>query len=239
MRYFIVFSYDGTKFHGFQRQKDIKNVQGTIEDTLSKVLKEDIVIKGSGRTDAGVHALGQTATFDVSRKIELEEKRLIKEALHKEIIFRRFRQVNSDFHARFSAQGKWYRYKINLGTFNNKYIGYHYQPRFKVDVNNIIKAKDVFLGTHDFHNFVSGYRDNYETTIYSIDITYENDILIIDFKGKAFYRYMIRNLVGALLDIGKSRVSISEVKEMLDNKNFDKQLATVPADGLYLMEVYY
>ncbi len=239
MRYFIEFSYDGTKFHGFQRQKDVKSVQDTIEKTLSSFLHEKILIKGSGRTDAGVHAYGQTATFDVSRKLTLDEKRKIKKLLTSDIIIRRFRQVSNTFHARFSAKKKWYRYKINLGKFNNKYIGYYYQPRFKIDVDKLINAKGIFLGYHDFHNFVSGYRDDYHTTINSIEISLNNNILTIDFKGVAFYRYMVRNLVGALLDVSKGKIDKNALKDMLDKKDYQKQLSTVPADGLYLIKVYY
>lgn len=239
MRYFIEFSYDGTKFHGFQRQKNVKSVQGTIEKVLSKVLKENISIKGAGRTDAGVHALGQTATFDVVGKININQKREIKQFLKEEIKIKRFRIVNNDFHARFSAKGKWYRYKINLGSFNNKYKGYYYQPRFKIDLEKIKVAKDLFFGKHNFHNFVSGTREDYQTIINNIDISLKKNILYIDFKGVGFYRYMVRNLVGALLDVGKNKVTVAELKDILDNANIEKQLSTAPAEGLYLMKVYY
>ena len=239
MRYKIVFSYDGTYFHGFQRQKDLKSVQKTLEDVLSNLLGEKIVIKGAGRTDAKVHAFGQVAHFDTTQKLAKSFKSKLNQELKKEIVIKKITKVNNDFHARHYALGKYYIYKINLGKYKEKYAGYIYQPKRKINVPKIKQIKNIFKGTHSFHNFVAGSREDYTTTIYQIKVKRKGSILELHFKGKAFYRYMVRNLVGAMLDYSWGNVDKITLQKMLDDENFQKQLKTVPGDGLYLKRVYY
>ena len=116
MRYLIKFSYDGTKFHGFQRQNDVKNVQGTLERVLSDVIDNEIVIKGSGRTDAGVHANTQCAHFDTDKKITKEDISIINRLLNDEIVIKKWQIVKDDFHARHDVKWKKYVYKVNNGS---------------------------------------------------------------------------------------------------------------------------
>ena len=239
MRYLVVISYDGTLFHGFQRQKDVKNVQSILESTLSNYLNEDIVIKGSGRTDAGVHALGQTFHFDTTKTLNKNFIKDINKLLKDEIVIKSIKKVDNNFHARHSVKKKIYCYKINMGKYNKDYEGYVLQPKAKIDINKIKKVAKEFIGEYDFHNFVGGIRDNYYTTIYKIKIKKHKDILEIYFYGKAFYRYMIRKLVGAMLDYNKGRVTLEEIRKMLNDSNYNKQLSTVKADGLYLIKVCY
>ena len=130
-------------------------------------------------------------------------------------------------------------FKINLGAYQSSLNDYYYQPRFKIDINSMRDAAKLFLGTHDFHNFVAGERENYVTTIYSISMTKTFGKLEIRFIGAGFYRYMVRNLVGALLEVGKYKISRNVIKEMLDNPNIPKSLPTAPPEGLYLNKVWY
>ena len=239
MRYLIKFSYDGTKFHGFQRQKDAKNVQKTLEDALSKILGKSIEIKGSGRTDAGVHALMQCAHFDYDGKLTIDLIDKINNALKGEIVINKFKKVNIDFHARHDVKKKTYVYKINNGKYKNDYVGYYYQVKYPIDIKKMKKASKLFVGEHDFHNFVSGFRIDYTTYIYEVGIKKKGDIILIKFVGTGFYRYMVRHLVGALLDVGRGKVDATVIENMLSNPNLDKKLSVAPADGLYLTKIVF
>ena len=238
MRYLIRFSYDGTKFNGFQRQNNVRNVQGVLEQTLSNYLNEEIVIKGAGRTDAGVHALCQCAHFDTKIVLTKKDLKYIN-ALLKDINIFFIKKVSDNFHARYSVLKKTYLYKINVGDFDDSKVGYYYQIKRNLDIKLMKDACRLFLGTHDFHNFVSGNRDDYTSTIFKVSLRKKKDILLIEFTGIGFYRYMVRHLVGAIIDVGKKRVSIDTLKDMLDNPNLKKQLSVAPAEGLYLIAIKY
>ena len=239
MRYLIKFSYDGTKFHGFQRQKDVKNVQKTLEDALSKILGKPIEIKGSGRTDAGVHALMQCAHFDYDGKLTIDIIDKINNALKGEIVINKFKKINNEFHARHDVKKKTYVYKINNGKYKNDYVGYYYQVKYPIDIKKMKKASKLFEGEHDFHNFVSGFRIDYTTYIYKVSIKKSGDIILIKFVGTGFYRYMVRHLVGALLDVGRGKADATVIENMLSNPHLDKKLSVVPADGLYLTKILF
>jgi tRNA pseudouridine38-40 synthase len=228
------FRYDGSLFSGFQRQNKDRSVQKDIEDVLTSIYGEKIVIKGAGRTDAGVHALGQTATFDVPYYIE-QLKDILNEQLS-DIVIKRLKVVDEDFHARFSAIGKIYLYKIKL---NSKGKNPYYICLKNVDINKMKEVAKLFVGTHNFKNFVSGERDDYETVIKSIKFYKVFNYMTIKFEGVGFYRYMVRNLVGAMIDVGKGKVEIEEVKNMLEHPEKTKQLSTALPNGLYLYKVLY
>lgn len=239
MRYLIRFSYDGTKFHGFQRQNDVKNVQGTLERVLSDVFESDIVIKGSGRTDAGVHANGQCAHFDIDKKITKEDINIINRILNDEIVIKSYKLVRNDFHARHDVKRKKYIYKLNIGDFDKTKEGYCYQKRLKLDFSLMKRAMKLFVGTHDFRNFVSGPRLDYTTTIYKTKIKRKGDMVLFEFVGIGFYRYMVRHLVGAVIDVGRGKAKVSDIERMIENPLVEKNLSVVPAEGLYLVEVKY
>lgn len=238
MRYLLTFSYDGSKFHGFQRQNNVKNVQGLLEQTLSKLLNEDIVIKGSGRTDAGVHAIAQTAHFDSNSSLTQKFIDDINKALQGDIFVKKIKKVNNDFHARFSIKYKKYRYIINLDK-SNLNNDYYFTSLFKLDLKRMRGASKLFIGTHDFHNFVSGDRDDYITHIKRIKISEKGNYIVLEFTGVGFYRYMVRHLVGALYDVGRDKASKEVIQKMLDKPNEKKQLTVMPASGLYLVKVKY
>ena len=239
MRYLIRFKYDGTKFHGFQRQKDLKNVQSTLENTLSKYLDENIVIKGAGRTDAGVHALDQCAHFDTNRSLNDSLVKKINQEMSNDLEIISYEVVPNDFHARHSVKEKTYVYKLVNGILEDNQIGYYHQIKKQLDIKEMKDACKIFIGTHNFENFVSGKRDNYITTIHEIKMSVQNNVIEISFRGIGFYRYMVRHLVGAIIDVGKKRVSIEEVKYLLDHPEIDKKLSVAPACGLYLTKIVY
>lgn len=238
MRYKMIFKYDGSKFHGFQRLNNKRSVQKEIEDALKKVFEKEIEIKGSGRTDAGVHANNQVAHFDID-KIEKNIEDKLNELLKPDIIVKSVMKVKDDFHARHSVKKKEYIYKINLGPYQSGLNDYCYQPRFKLDIGQMKDASKLMMGTHDFKNFVSGEKEDTITTIHSIKFKKSFGMLEIRFVGSGFYRYMVRNLVGALLEVGKIRITRTTIKEMIDNPNKKKTLPTAPSEGLYLNKVWY
>ena len=238
MRVKIVFSYDGSKFNGLERQKSGRTIQKEIENALKTIYKEDIFIKAAGRTDAGVHANGQTAHFEAPC-IMKNLKSNLNNLLLPDIFIIDLKKANDNFHARHDAKKKEYIYKINLGPFKSCLNDYMLQPRYKIDIQNMKEASKVFIGTHDFHNFVSGERNSYVTTIESIKFRKVFDTLEIHFIGVAFYRYMVRNMVGALLEVGKCTVFPDTLKEMLEFPNTKKTLPTAPSVGLYLNKVWY
>ena len=235
MKYMMVNSYDGSKFSGFQRQKKVRNVQGYIEDELSNILKETIEVKGAGRTDAGVHAYYQVVHFETNKHIYNLKSRL--NNVLKDVKVKKIKRVSDDFHARYNVKSKIYLYKIDLS--NKKDSNYYLNIKYKLDIKKMKDASKIFIGTHYFENFVAGFRDDYTSTIIYIKIYKFNKILYLKFKGYGFYRYMVRNLVGALLEIGKGKLTKEELKDILDNPNNKRRLPTSSPNGLYLYKIKY
>ncbi len=235
MKYMMVISYDGSKFYGFQRQKNVRNVQGDLEKNLGKILDEEILVKGAGRTDASVHAKGQVVHFSTNKKITNLKYKLNKNL--QDIKVKKIAKVDADFHARHSALSKTYLYKIDLSGKKDNH--YYNVIKANLDIKKMQEASLIFLGTHDFHNFVSGQREDYHSTIYDIKIYKINKVLYLKFTGIAFYRYMVRNLVGALIEVGKGKIDKSIIQDMLNNPNIEKRLPTASPSGLYLMKINY
>ena len=240
MRYLVELSYDGSNFNGFQRLNDERSVQAELEHALSIINKADVEVKGAGRTDKGVHALGQRAHFDLDVDVPIDRlKTALNDILPGDIRIISIEKVTQDFHARFNVTKKVYEYKINTGEYDVFKNNYYYQYKYDFNIDIFKEVASLFIGVHNFKNFVSGERDNYEAIIYNIDINKDNDIITITFEGKSFYRYMVRNLVGAMLDVARCKATIEDVKNMLNNYDIDKHLSCAPANGLYLNKIYY
>ena len=240
MRYFIKFQYDGSCFSGFQRQKNKVSVQKTIEDALTILDKNSVEIKGAGRTDVGVHALAQCAHFDLQNQIPPERLlQAINRIVAPYIYILECKIVSKDFHARHSAIGKKYVYKIWTGDYSPLLYNYYLMYDKKIDIEKLKECAKVFIGKHDFHNFVSGERKNYNNEIFDITFKQKNHFLEIHFYGKGFYRYMVRNLVGAMLDYNEKKCTIQDIMKMVTEPNFHKTLRCAKANGLYLEGVLY
>ena len=239
MRYLLKIKYDGSKFYGFQRLNDKPTIQKEIEDALGKIYGENILIKGAGRTDKNVHAYSQYVHFDIDKKLpKLDLKRAINSLISNYIYIEEVKEVDENIHARFSVKKKRYEYKIYMGEYEPLKKDYYLQIGYKLDIKAMQKASKIFLGIHDFENFISGKRDNYIAKIDKIDFKLKEDELTIGFEGKSFYRYMVRGLVGALIDVGKGKVTILELKDSLDKKTNKKFTVALP-NGLYLMDIEY
>lgn len=239
MNYVAKVAYDGSKFYGFQRLNEEASVQKLLEEALTKINKHSVEIKGAGRTDRGVHANGQCFSFSLDVKIDIEGlKDGLNSLIAPYVYVKEIKVVDKDFHARFNVLKKTYIYKINLGEYDPKLTDYVYQSKYDLDVNKIKEVAKLYLGVHNFHNFVSGERDNYDCIIYDIRFEEKDNILSIIFEGKSFYRYMVRNLVGMMIEVGRGKEDISKVEEMLNSID-EIHGFTAPACGLYLENIEY
>ena len=240
MRILARIAYDGSKYLGFQRLNNGKGIQNEIEEVLSEIAGEEVMVHGSGRTDAGVHAIDQCVHFDFSLDISLEKlKYIIHRNLSAGIVVKSLEEVSSDFHARRGVLKKRYEYVLLLKKKNPFLSNYALTVYQNLDIDKMKECSLLFLGHHDFRNFVSGTRENYETEIYDISFKVSDDFLKISFTGRAFYRYMVRHLVGALLDVGMGKVNLDEVKLAIEKPLEKRGFAVVSAQGLYLINVQY
>lgn len=246
MKYFMTFSYDGSKYKGYQKQPKTKTIQGEIEKVLKTINNDKKVdISASGRTDAGVHALNQRAHFSLETKITCEKlKNALNSLLPKDIYVKSIDEVNDDFHARFDVEAKEYIYKINMGEYNPIEKDYIYQHNKKLDVVEIERALKYLEGTHDFKSFTKAddEKEDYVRTIIQTnlirDLKNVNQITI-SFLGTGFLRYMVRNMVGVLIEIGEGKRKSEEILEILDAKDRRKAGITANPEGLYLKDVFY
>ena len=240
MRYLASVSYDGSKFYGFQKLKNHRSVQEELEKALTKINKSIVLIKGAGRTDRGVHAYGQTITFDLNINIDEDHlKNALNSLIDKNIYVNDCKIVDDSFHARYDAEEKTYKYIINMGEYNPVKDDYIYNYNHKLNIRAMKKASKYLIGKHSYRAFVSGDRKNYNSIIYSVRFKRKKDYLYIIFKGKSFYRYMIRNIVGSLILVGENKKEPTIIKDMIDKNKKVCNYITVPANGLYLMEVKY
>lgn len=240
MRYLMKVSYDGSGFYGFQRLNEYRTVQKVLEEALGVINKGEVLVKGASRTDKGVHAYGQMIHFDIDYDIPADRLMYaVNRILDNDIRVLDCKKVGNDFHARFNVKRKKYVYKINLGDFDCLKSRYFLQVYEKLDIDKMRECAKVFLGCHDFRNFVAGERDNYLMCVEDIKFNMSNDILEIEFLGKSFYRYMVRNMVGAMLEVGMHKKEICDVSKMLDDYMVKRQMMTAPACGLYLMDIEY
>ena len=245
-RIFFEVAYDGTDFSGWQVQPDRISVQETIEKHLAEIyVNQPVRIHASGRTDAGVHAMGQTVTFDPPDRPEIPPENLmnaLNNSLPDSITVRVAEFAPSpDFHARYSAVGKAYTYFLNTAEktpFNSRY-SWH-QPAC-TDICGIRKAADILTGTHDFSSFTTSRKDidNAVRTLYRIDIDTCGDYLCLTFVGSGFLYKMIRGLTGALVLVGSGRLAVSDVADILKAEDRAKAPKGAPPNGLFLMKVFY
>ena len=240
MRYLLTIKYDGSKFNGFQRLKNNDSIQKKLEEALSLVLKKEVQVKGAGRTDRGVHALGQCVHFDADLNMDLKKLKFVLNNLLKPYIsVIQVREVANSFHARHSVKKKLYSYHINIGEYNPLIADYIYQPTGKLDYKSLKKACKLFEGKHNFKNFVSGKRDNYESNVFKVKVLKYGDFIKIEFYGQGFYRYMVRSMVGAALEVAKGNSLLEDLKDMLNHTEICKTMPIAPANGLYLEKIWY
>ena len=242
MRYLLTFSYDGTLFYGYQKQKNKRTIQEEIEKVLSKINNEKTVISASGRTDAHVHALNQKAHFDSNKEYNLDRlKHSMNKMLPNDIFIKNIESVSDNFHARFDVVKKEYVYKINIGDYDPFLREYIYQYNWQLNVKKMRDAIKYFIGTHNFKSVTKTINEekDYVRTIYDAKIDIKDNIIIISFVGSGFMRYMVRNMVGLLIAVGEEKLNPKDIIDILNKEDRIFAKKTAPAEGLYLTNVYY
>lgn len=250
----LTIEYDGTGFFGWQRQSGVRTVQGELEKVLSKLCACPISINGTGRTDAGVHALGQRASFQgnfgiPTDRLAIAANNLLSGGKRRpgevgDIRIIKAEEVLPDFHARYDAKGKKYIYRIRSGVSPNIFDrNYIYQIMGALNVGSMREAAKHLVGTHDFKCFQASGGEEKQTTvrtIFRIDIReHEENEIHIEVVGDGFLYNMVRIIAGTLVEVGKGQKQISDMEKIIASKNRSTAGHTAPPQGLYLAEVYY
>jgi len=236
-------AYDGTNYSGWQRQTNALAVQELIEKALTKICKEQITIFGSGRTDAGVHALGQVVSFRTTCSIPVERlNAALNGLLPTDIVTREGQEVSSAFHARSSAKEKQYRYLIYNDPMPSPFCRHYAWQLFRpLDFRAMQQAAECFIGTHDFSAFRStgGGPKKPVRTMYLSNWKRQGLFLEYEVRGTGFLYHMVRNMVGAMVAIGRNKIPADAISESLLSKERHLKWTTAPAHGLYLVSVTY
>jgi len=239
--YKLTIRYDGTNYSGWQIQNNRPTIQQSISDAVKVILKEDINLIGSGRTDAGVHALGQVANFRTENEIDVYKFNYsINSILPGDISVLRIESVNIDFHARFSALKRSYLYFIS--KFKSPFFDkYSYRYSSELNINLLNKLSGVFRGQHDFTSFCrkDGESENNESVIYDLHWKDTRELVIFFIEAKRFLHGMVRTVVGTMLHAAKENYDIEYIKNIFDQRDRESAWESVPAKGLFLYKVKY
>ena len=240
----IIIEYDGSQYCGWQRQNNDPTIQETIEKALMKMTDQKISVIGSGRTDAGVHAYGQVANFKCDTRLSAGDfLGGLNSLTPEDIVIAACEEVPDEFHARFSATSKIYQYRI-LNRSNPAAImrQYAWHIRKALDLDAMRTALPHLIGSHDFKAFegAGSPRAHNIRKVYEVDLREENDgYVVFEIEADGFLRYMVRNIVGTIVEVGFGKISPDDVKQILASKDRTIAPATAPAHGLFLKRVKY
>ncbi len=239
----LTIEYNGAEFFGWQKQKNCRTVQEEIEKAFLTLTGENVSVEGSGRTDKGVHALGQVASVQTSNIMPTKNFKIaLNDLLPKDIFIKKVEEVDQNFQARFSAKRKTYKYIVCVGgergAINNSLIAYY---PYKVDIEKMREVAKLLIGKHNFKGFCSSDASvtNFEREIYDLKINKKNRMYTFLVCGNGFLYNMVRIIVGTLLDVGRGKLSVERVKNALETGNRNNSGQTMPACGLYLKNVEY
>lgn len=240
----MIIQYDGSRYRGWQKQKDLElTIQSKIENVLSKMTGEEVQVVGCGRTDSGVHAENYIANFHTNSTMSIEGMLdYLYEYLPEDIVVKSMKDTSERFHARYNVKSKTYVYRINNNSFrdvfNRRYV-YHLNE--KLNLEDMIKASEVLIGTHDFQSFTSLKSNTKPTvrTINYINITENNGMIEIEVNGNSFLLNMVRIITGTLLEVGKGNLKPSDMEKILNEKKRAEAGPIEPAKGLCLKSVNY
>lgn len=239
----LTIEYDGKDYNGWQKQPNKLNIQGEIERAILNITKEEVDLIGSGRTDAGVHALGQIANFKTNSNIPINKMAIaINSQLKNSIVIKKAEEVDERFHSRYNAKHKTYRYIINnseYGTALYRNLEYHFP--IKLDFEKMKEAAKYFEGEHDFKAFKSSGTSgkNSVRTIYKAEVKKDGERIIIELTGNGFLYNMVRIISGTLLDVGLEKIAPEQIPNIINSKNRQQAGKTLPAHGLCLVSVEY
>lgn len=242
--YCLKVAYDGTRFSGFQKQGNTENtIQRVLEDVFSDILGESIEVIASGRTDLGVHAIGQIINFKTNSEVSKDKiLKFANKELSGDIVCKSIEEVDIRFHARYNAVKKKYLYKIDNGNFPNPFIRkYAYFYEGKVDIEKMRVAAKLFIGEQDFKAFSADKRKKKSTirTIYDVQVNRNEDDINIVIEGNGFLYNMVRIISGTLLEVGIGKMEASNVTDIIKSQNRSESGIMLPPKGLYLLEVEY
>ena len=241
----LIIEYDGKNFNGWQKQPNKLNIQGEIEEVIKSITgDESINLIASGRTDAGVHSLGQTANFKTENdKIPIEKFAIaINSRLKKSIVIKSAEEVDERFHSRYSVKSKTYRYIIdNSENGSAIYRGLEYHMPIKLNIDEMNKAIKYFEGEHDFKGFKASGTSSKSIvrTIYKAEIKVQDEKIYVELTGNGFLYNMVRIIVGTLVDVGLGKINAEDIPEIIEAKDRKRAGKTLPAHGLYLVKVEY
>ncbi len=239
----LTFEYDGENYHGWQRQPQVITIQGTIEEALAKILQERVNLIGSGRTDAGVHAQGQVANFKTKSYIPLRNlKAALNSSLPGDIVIRHAALVPDDFHARYHAKSKLYRYTILNSSLLSPFLRkYTYFFSHFLDIAAMKRAAKFLVGKHDFSSFrgagMAG--ENCLREVKKLRISAKKEFICLDVEADGFLYNMVRIIAGTLVEVGRGKMAAGEVESILRAQDRRHAGPTLPARGLCLLKVKY
>ncbi len=241
--YKITIEYNGTNFFGWQKQEGLRTVQGELERAIKTLSGQDVTVEGCGRTDKGVHALGQVASFEMDSKIPLKNlKTALNDLLPADIRIKKVETAAPDFHARFSAKRKTYRYVVQVGGQRSaiKYGTCAFYP-YLVNLSAMQSASKLLLGKHNFKGFCSTNTNvtNFEREIYNISISKRGSVYTFEVTGNGFLYNMIRIIVGTLLDVGRGHLPEENIAKALKSGERKYAGVTMEPNGLFLKNVQY
>ena len=233
--------YDGTDFYGWQVQPKLRTVQGEIQDRLNIILKHEVNLIGSGRTDVRVHALRQVANFKTDTPLDGESiLRALNGLLPDDVVITKVEEVDLDFNARYNAKSRLYKYRVYLGrtAILRRYV---WEVLYSLNLNKIVEATDEISGEHDFSSFcvAESIKENNVCKVMSSTWEKSENELVFVIEADRFLHTMVRTLVGTLIDVGRGYFSVLDFVKILKAKDRRKAGPTAPACGLYLVEVKY
>ena len=239
----LTIEYDGKDFNGWQKQPNKLNIQGTIEQAIKCVTGEDVELNASGRTDAGVHALGQVANFKTNSKIPIEKFAIaINSRLKKSIVIKKAEEVDERFHSRLNCKKKTYRYIINNSEEGSAiYRNLETHIPQKLDISKMEQALKYFEGEHDFKAFKASGTSSKSSvrTIYEAKIYQKGEKIFIELTGNGFLYNMVRIIVGTLVDVGTGKIKPEDIPQIINEGKRENAGKTLPPNGLYLLNVMY
>lgn len=240
----LIIEYDGKNFAGWQTQPGKVSIQGEIEKAIKEITGEDVELIASGRTDAGVHAFGQTANFHTESNLPVERfPYAFNSKLTKSIVVKSAEEVEERFHSRYNCKGKTYRYIINNNEFPSALERYReFHMPYSLNKEDMKKALKKFEGEHDFKGFKSSGGSPKKTTVRTItkaEMKESNGKIIIELTGDGFLYNMVRIICGTIVDVGLGKISADEIEDIIKSGDRTRAGKTLPPHGLYLVKVYY
>jgi len=240
----LIIQFDGTRYHGWQTQRSEGTVQKTLQHALQRILNQPIIVHGAGRTDAGVHAIGQTAHFTTSSTLPLDKLRKgLNSILPSDIVVLDVSETDQHFHARYSARTRTYQYFIwNSPNRSPFYRMYAWHIPHRLDLSAMRAAAQLLVGVHDFSSFQASDRIRVHPVREVLSVHLKKTarcLIVFEIRANAFLKHMVRNIVGTLVAVGSGKISIEQFKEIFEKCDRTAAGMTAPPHGLFLKDVQY